>query len=97
MSLEDQMKIEEAKQIFQFLAAEEWFGNEFTPYRIAEDPNTRDIKTTNTRVKDLLSLTTIKFPEILGYKEIGVYNLFWIISDQDTFRLWLKEWFGKEF
>lgn len=95
MALEEQMKSEEAETFIRFLAEKDNFGKEFTPYRIVEELGTREYKTTNQRVKEILSLISVKFPHIVDYKRIGTYHLFWIKSSLEDFKNWFKEWFNK--
>lgn len=97
MSIEESMKSAETQQIVRWLAAAERYGTEETPHRIATDLRKSGIKTTDKRVKDLLSLLTVKFPTILGYKRIGNYHLFYISAIPEAFETWFAAWFGVSF
>ncbi|MHA1321931.1 MAG: hypothetical protein ACTSRL_03980 [Candidatus Helarchaeota archaeon] len=89
------MQLPETEVIIRLLA--EHFGDEYTPFKVLKALKQRGQKVSNLKIKEILSLIHVKFPEIIGYKHVGAYHIFYIRASYPEFLKWFQEWFKKKF
>ena len=97
MAIESIMKSEDAEKIVHFLAENENYGKKFAPYGIYKSLKEGGLTIYSTQINKILSMLVVAHKEIFGFEEISKNNYFWIKADVKPFKIWFKEWFGKDF
>jgi len=97
MSIEDEVKTKDAETIVRFLANAENFGKKFTPYLVSKSLEVTASKIYSRKIEKLLSMLTIRFPDIFGFEKLSNSSYFWIQTEQTQFLQWFQNWFHKEF